>query len=129
MKRGREGQQHPADLVIHHRHGVGSEHNLLIVELKASRLSRSKGGSVDVLRDLAAAHHYRFAAYIDLDITLAAGHPRYRPSWSWFCRDDEYRANTFAPKLFSPGDLEEIQRRADRVRSEHAQKLQDLPTV
>lgn len=103
FKRGTDGTQRPADLIVHRRTGDGLDgHNLLMLELKVTDLSAGTGGSPDSVEDLVSRYHYQHGVYLHLGISLIDGEPAIHPRWRWFGNqashglDDVFRAETLA---------------------------------
>lgn len=82
------GNQHPADLIVHHRGLEGKGHNLLFAELKVTGASTSGGGSPDTVRDLVQHLQYQDGVYLHLNARQVRGVTELDPRWAWFPCDE-----------------------------------------
>lgn len=105
VKTDAAGNQHPADLVVHHRGLEGRGHNLLLVELKITSASANSGGSAETVRDLVRDLQYEEGVYLHLNASNVRGATALDPQWAWF---PDTSAEIAMSPVYKPRTLETI---------------------
>lgn len=106
------GNQHPADLVVHHRGLEGEGHNLLLMELKVTSASTNNGGSPETVRDLVKHLRYQDGVYLHLNARKVGGTTTLDPQWTWFSSTS---AETTTSAVYKSQTLAVILREAQRA--------------
>ena len=114
VKSDAAGNQHPADLIVHHRGFEGEGHNLLLVELKITSASANSGGSADVVRDLVRDLQYQDGVYLHLHASNVGGVTALDPHWAWF---PDASAEVIMSPVYTPQTLDTILCEARRTLS------------
>jgi hypothetical protein len=84
-----DGQLRAPDLIVHRRGRLGPEDNLLLVALSADFASSShRTPDIEQVHAIQLRFGYRYAVWLDLQLSEDGPEGRVRPRWQWSQLDD-----------------------------------------